>query len=771
MSNEPSSSEQKRRLRPSRSLLSALAGGGLAVLGLGFGADGAAAGETTTGTTTTSTTSESETVTQPTETSKTTTEATKTTAEEPKPPTVVLQSPQPPARRHTTKPQHATPTAAHSKSAKNAHNNVAGAPNSVAELSALEALLSSNQTSAKALQFYRIPLFLLPIYKAAAVQYGVPWQILAAINEIETDYGADQNVSSAGAVGWMQFMPETWLQYGVDALESGYADPSNPVDAIFAAARYLRAAGAQSNLREAILAYNHSEEYVDSVLLRAKLIATYPRAVLETLTGLVDGTLPVTGTHVAWSVPHASAAAAHRLAPAPTVVAPASRKAIAAAIRRARRESSAPPLYAKVRSGRHADAVAVQAGRVVRMGRTAAGYYIVLRDIYGDQYTYAGLGRLARTYSNAAADRTHSSSLVVRDASSQGPAPSHAASAGGQQPQTLTVHPSAHKAASAAETGAALVPEAAETAPAGMERVRLYAHPGNPDARAAAFAAKERASAAAAAGRTLRVGSVVAKGTVLGFVRDAAGSSTGSLSFAVRPAGDGGTIDPAPLLANWAQLQRALHPKGATATDPLLGATSSEVFLLSPVQLRRTVLTDSGIAIGSCERRAIASGAVDSRLLAVLAYLSRSGLQPTVGADGCSAGGREVALDITAINGIKIAHHQGSGTITDLTIRTLLTLPAAYAPARITSLMHYPGQTKTKADAAAWNHIRITFAARTSAARGTKRGRKNALPTVTTTILTPSEWRDLFGTIGSLQTPVVATRPSHWAIPDEHPLH
>ena len=109
---------------------------------------------------------------------------------------------------------------------------------------ALEAILNSCNASAAGPGFYRMPLFLLPIYKAAAVQYGVPWQILAAINEIETDYGTDLSVSSAGAVGWMQFMPGTWLQYGVDALDAGYADPYNPVDAIFAAARYLRAAGA-----------------------------------------------------------------------------------------------------------------------------------------------------------------------------------------------------------------------------------------------------------------------------------------------------------------------------------------------------------------------------------------------------------------------------------------------------------------------------------------------------------------------------------------------
>ena len=90
---------------------------------------------------------------------------------------------------------------------------------------------------------FRIPPFLLPIYQAAGIEYGIRWEVLAAINEIETDYGRNLNVSSAGALGWMQFMPATWKQYGVDANGDGRKDPYNPVDAIFAAARYLKAAG------------------------------------------------------------------------------------------------------------------------------------------------------------------------------------------------------------------------------------------------------------------------------------------------------------------------------------------------------------------------------------------------------------------------------------------------------------------------------------------------------------------------------------------------
>src|SRR5207244_13209598 len=118
--------------------------------------------------------------------------------------------------------------------------NVAPAPGIIAaQAGAFATELANSAASAQALAFYRIPLFLLPIYQAAAVQYGVPWQILAAINEIETNYGTDLAVSSAGAEGWMQFMPATWLQYGVDALNAGYADPYNPRDAILAAPRYL----------------------------------------------------------------------------------------------------------------------------------------------------------------------------------------------------------------------------------------------------------------------------------------------------------------------------------------------------------------------------------------------------------------------------------------------------------------------------------------------------------------------------------------------------
>ncbi len=108
------------------------------------------------------------------------------------------------------------------------------------------------------IESFQVPPFLLPIFQAAGTAYGIPWQVLAAINEVETDYGRDLSVSSAGAEGWMQFLPSEWAQYGVDANGDGCKDPYNPADAIFAAARYLRAAGGNTNIKAAIFSYNHS---------------------------------------------------------------------------------------------------------------------------------------------------------------------------------------------------------------------------------------------------------------------------------------------------------------------------------------------------------------------------------------------------------------------------------------------------------------------------------------------------------------------------------
>ena len=122
---------------------------------------------------------------------------------------------------------------------------------------------------------FEIPPFLLPIYQSCGTEYGIPWQVLASINKIETAFGTNLNVSSAGAQGWMQFIPSTWAAYGVDANNDGRKDPYNPVDAICAAARYLRAAGGDHDIRQAVLAYNHADWYADEVLLERSSMASF----------------------------------------------------------------------------------------------------------------------------------------------------------------------------------------------------------------------------------------------------------------------------------------------------------------------------------------------------------------------------------------------------------------------------------------------------------------------------------------------------------------
>jgi hypothetical protein len=681
--------------------------------------------------------------------------------------------------KKTTTTVSKTPSSA-KKSA--AENKVARTPESVAEEGVLAAALDSSAASAQALDFYRIPLFLLPVYKAAAVQYGVPWQVLAAINEVETDYGNDLSVSTAGAVGWMQFMPSTWLQYGVDALDAGDADPYNPVDAIFAAARYLRAAGARTDLRAAILAYNHSEEYASSVLLRAKLISAYPKTVISTLTGLIDARLPVTGKRLVWSTPvkaasstssatagasaipskASSAGTPGSTAPSPTAAAAAGTSGPAASPKSLDLD--------ELTTAPNASVVAVEDGRIVKIGDShRLGKYLVLRDVYGDVFTYAGLGSIAHSYSSENSVSTPTKSPVVEAASTRAPTPTQPASAGTQSPATQHAETSLQSSLLSSDLGQlslSLLPK--EQTLAGTRNPAVVAHTSR---KAQQSTTGQKVS--------LRRGSVVASGTVLGYVGVPSGDRDGHLRFAIQPAGDTSTIDPGPVLANWKQLQTALQPQGAKATNALLGATTSDLFLMSKDQLESTVLADPDVTMTACDRREVAAGRVDKRVLAVLAFLSRSGLAPTVSALRCgqdqytvsgalSAQYQGDAVDIAAINGIAIAHHQGAGTITDLTIRALLTLPSEFVPHEIVSLTRYPGASNTHAEASSAKEIRLQFSPTTaSAAHLARAGRNAPAPLETaTSALSAAQWNQLMTRVATLPAPTVATKPSSAAVTD-----
>jgi hypothetical protein len=219
---------------------------------------------------------------------------------------------------------------------------------------------------------FEIPPFLLPIYQACGTEYGIPWEILASINKIETGFGTNLNVSSAGAVGWMQFLPSSWEAFGLDANGDGRKDPYNPVDAICAAAHYLKIAGGTKNLYEAIFAYNHADWYVQEVLLYARAYGKLPSDLVGSLTGLTEGAhFPVAAD--ARYADDVSARAADVISSSPT------RRGI------------------NIFAAEGAPVVAVNDGVIRKMGSSPRlGQFIVLEDTYGNRYTYAELGHLVR---------------------------------------------------------------------------------------------------------------------------------------------------------------------------------------------------------------------------------------------------------------------------------------------------------------------------------------------------------------------------------------
>lgn len=98
---------------------------------------------------------------------------------------------------------------------------------------------------------------------------GLPWQLLAAIGQVESGHGRNVGPSTAGALGPMQFLPSTWAFAGVDGDGDGKADIMNPYDAVPAAALYLCRAGATQGpqgLYDAVFSYNHADWYVKMVL-------------------------------------------------------------------------------------------------------------------------------------------------------------------------------------------------------------------------------------------------------------------------------------------------------------------------------------------------------------------------------------------------------------------------------------------------------------------------------------------------------------------------
>jgi murein DD-endopeptidase MepM/ murein hydrolase activator NlpD len=627
---------------------------------------------------------------------------------------------------------------------------------------------------------FRIPPFLLPIYQAAGIEYGVRWEILAAINEIETDYGRNLNVSSAGAVGWMQFMPSTWKRYGVDANHDGRKDPFNPVDAIFAAARYLKAADADQDVRRAVFAYNHADWYVDSVLMRARLIGGLPADLVGSLTGLTQGHFPV----------HAKARYADDI------------DDNAVAKKRIKKGNAALPVTSSsTRKGINVFAaagspvIAVQDGKIVKMGRTdRLGKFIQLRDVYGNTYTYGHLKKLSVAYP-VPKEKTVSGAQVKKElhltAPKKDPKPTAPASAGTQvKPQVPAAAAPAADAATAATSAAT---QALDSAAPEVRKERLFANPNRPAAYGAGGEEQLLNAGSVIPGYTtfksyftgvyglkrsdvvlkkLKPGSKVIAGTILGRIGRTEQKMAPHMLFEVRPAGRGAPrIDPKPILDGWKLLESTAIYRAA-GKNPFWGPDSKnpsigQILLMSKEALQHRVLTDPAIDVYDCGRRDIKAGDIDRRVLATLEFLSASGLKPTVTALHCghsylttsgnvSEHSSGSAVDIAKINGIPILGHQGPGSITDITIRRLLTLQGTMKPHQIISLMTFDGADNTLSLPDHNDHIHVGFQPLFGASAKLGHQLNSALK--------PSQWIKLIDRLGKIDNPTVPIKPSKYSI-------
>ena len=202
---------------------------------------------------------------------------------------------------------------------------------------------------------------------------------------------------------------------------------------------------------------------------------------------------------------------------------------------------------------------------------------------------------------------------------------------------------------------------------------------------------------------------------------------------------------------------------GPDAKDPSIG----QILLMSKEALQRRVLADPRMDIYEGGRQDIKAGAVDRRVLATLEFLTASGLKPTV---SCLKTGHSFltssgnvsehvsgsAVDIAKINGIPVIGHQGAGSITDVTIRRLLTLQGTMKPHQIISLMQFDGADNTLSLPDHDDHIHVGFQPAYDAS--SKAGKQ------LNSVLKPSQWIKLIGRLGEIENPTVLTKPSSAAI-------
>ena len=590
---------------------------------------------------------------------------------------------------------------------------------------------------------FEIPPFLLPIYQACGSEYGIPWQVLAAINRIETGFGTNVNTSYAGAMGWMQFMPGTWAAYGVDANGDREKDPYNPVDAICAAANYLSASGYAEDPRTAIFAYNRADWYVDDILTNAAAYAQIPPEMISALTGLTEGArFPVAAE--ANYEGKVSAREARRNGTSSQQV-----------------SSDRDRTSIKIEAEGGAPVIAVNDSVVESIDREAGT--VVIEDAYGNRYSYAGLGSVATVHPVPRREGGNAESPAGNgDAPEPAPAPDgdldmglakardeagddaegnpqlqaegsdRGVDSGPEEISEVLTDPeaSAEAAAAADEPGpdpgaddeptlaAAEDRRAEQAAIAGDEeageqsnntedmRGRVYANPLRPQNQRRATIEGQSVSTPATVSVDGKPGDyVIYDGSVSGIYRFDPDSTdlkplrkgsriiagtvlgrlaeqpTASITFSIRPGGeDTPQIDPKPFLDGWVLLAET-NIYNANGKNRFADRLGvGGVLLLSKPALQRRVLADPKISLGECDRQSIAAGSVDRRILATLSFLSEKGYELLITSMLC---GRETSITTSGY----VSNHSYGSAVDIAAINGEVITAATQGPGSLTDLV------------------------------------------------------------------------------------
>jgi hypothetical protein len=535
-------------------------------------------------------------------------------------------------------------------------------------------------------------------------------------------------------------------------------------------------------------------------MLRAKLIGGMPNQLIGALSGLVEGHFPV-----AAAAKYADSEAVIKLSKTRV------KSTNAAVTINSNAASKGTNIFAKTGS----PVIAVNDGKVLKVGQSKQlGNYIELQDATGNIYTYAHLGSIPKQYPVPKLDHLTAKQLAQQvSALPPTPAPTGPATAGSQQApavpsstQTAPTTPLASKTSAITLPTTAHQPSSSTSSSSSSQPTHQTASIAEPLPKERLFADPYRKASYAAGGdlqvktaaqaisdfnnyftdvlhldknqytmQPLKAGANVVAGTILGRIGKGENGLDPHLQFMITPAGKNAPyIDPKPILDGW-KLLEATAVYRASGVDPFAGARKSasigQLLLMSKEQLENRVLADPHVKVYACGRRDIQAGLIDRRVLGVIEFLSGSQLYPTISGLDCghstngssgvdAAGATGDSVDISAINNVPILHHQGSGSITDMTIRRLLTLQGLFQPDAIVSTMSYKGHSNTIAMPDHANRIQVSYTPLF--------GQNKKLSGEIASLLKPSQWIQLINRIGQIPEPVVPIAPSKYAIKPGH---